>query len=59
MVTNGTNRHQEIPALRSYIEQQDDKKNTEKKQLYVFISGFSVTIPATTFMKPSETLRKP
>jgi hypothetical protein len=36
VVTNGTERHQEIPALRSYIEQQYGKKESWQKQLYVY-----------------------
>lgn len=36
VVTNGSERHQEIPALRSYIEQQNDEKNSKQKHLYVY-----------------------
>ncbi len=36
VVTNGTDRHQEIPALRSYIEQRHDLKDREEKHLYVY-----------------------
>jgi hypothetical protein len=36
VVTNGTNRHQEIPALRTYIEQRHGKKETWQKHLYVY-----------------------
>jgi len=36
VVTNGTERHQEIPALRSYIEQRHGKKDAWKKHLYVY-----------------------
>jgi hypothetical protein len=35
-VTNGTKRNQEIPALRHYIEAQNDKKNKQGKRLYVY-----------------------
>jgi hypothetical protein len=36
VVTNGSDRHQEIPALRTYIEQRHDGKETWQKQLYVY-----------------------
>ena len=36
VVTNGTERHQEIPALRSYIEQHHGEKNTWQKHIYVY-----------------------
>jgi hypothetical protein len=36
VVTNGTERHQEIPALRTYIEQRHGEKNTWQKHLYVY-----------------------
>ncbi len=36
VVTNGTDRHQEIPALRTYIEQRHGKKETWQKHLYVY-----------------------
>jgi hypothetical protein len=36
VVTNGTDRHQEIPALRTYIEQRHDRKDTWQKHLYVY-----------------------
>lgn len=36
VVTNGTERHHEIPALRAYIEQRHGEKNTWQKQLYVY-----------------------
>jgi hypothetical protein len=36
VVTNGTQRHQEIPALRTYIEQGHGKKESWQKQLYVY-----------------------
>ena len=36
VVTNGTERYQEIPALRSYIEQQHGKEESWQKQLYVY-----------------------
>jgi hypothetical protein len=36
VVTNGSERHHEIPALRSYIEQRHDKKDVVKKRLYVY-----------------------
>ena len=36
VVTNGTDRHQEIPALRTYIEQRHGKKDTWQKHLYVY-----------------------
>jgi len=35
-VTNGTTRHQEIPALRNYIEKQNSETNKPKKHLYVY-----------------------
>lgn len=35
-VTNGTKRHQEIPALRSYIEKQNKAANKPEKCLYVY-----------------------
>ncbi|VAW55791.1 hypothetical protein MNBD_GAMMA07-1033 [hydrothermal vent metagenome] len=36
VVTNGTERHQEIPALRDCIEQRHGKQNTWQKHLYVY-----------------------
>ena len=36
VVTNGTNRHQEIPALRTYIEERQGKKETWQRHLYVY-----------------------
>ena len=36
VVTNGTERHHEIPALRSYIEQRHGGKGTWQKHLYVY-----------------------
>jgi len=36
VVTNGTDRHQEIPALRTYIEQRGGKKESWQKHLYVY-----------------------
>jgi IS4 transposase len=36
VVTNGSERHHEIPALRNYIEQRHDKKDVGKKRLYVY-----------------------
>jgi hypothetical protein len=36
VVTNGTERHQEIPALRAHIEQRHGKKDSWGKQLYVY-----------------------
>jgi len=36
VVTNGTDRHQEIPALRTYIEQRHGMKDTWQKHLYVY-----------------------
>ncbi len=36
VVTNGTERHQEIPALRSYIEQRCGEKETWQKHLYIY-----------------------
>ncbi len=36
VVTNGTERHHEIPALRTYIEQRHGKKDTWQKHLYVY-----------------------
>jgi hypothetical protein len=36
VVTNGTERHQEIPALRTYIEQRHGEKTTWQKHLYVY-----------------------
>ena len=36
VVTNGSERHQEIPALRTYIEQRHGKKDTWQKHLYVY-----------------------
>jgi hypothetical protein len=36
VVTNGSERHQEIPVLRSYIEQRPDKKSIGQKHLYVY-----------------------
>jgi len=36
VVTNGTERHQEIPALRSYVEARADVKSNRQKHLYVY-----------------------
>jgi len=36
VVTNGTDRHHEIPAFRNYIEQTKNIKTPMKKQLYVY-----------------------
>jgi hypothetical protein len=36
VVTNGTERHHEIPALRTYIEQRHGEKDTWQKHLYVY-----------------------
>ena len=36
VVTNGTERSQEIPALRSYIEQHHGEKDTWQKHIYVY-----------------------
>ncbi|MCF6300931.1 MAG: transposase [Proteobacteria bacterium] len=36
VVTSSTNRHQEIPALRTFIEQRHGKKETWQKHLYVY-----------------------
>ena len=36
VITNGTDRHQEIPALRSYIEQRHGIKATGQRHLYVY-----------------------
>ncbi len=36
VVTNGTDRHQEIPALRTYIEQRHGGKDAWQKHLYVY-----------------------
>jgi hypothetical protein len=36
VVTNGTDRHQEIPALRTHIEQRHVMKDTKQKHLYVY-----------------------
>jgi hypothetical protein len=36
VVTNGTDRHQEIPALRTHIEQGHGMKDTSQKHLYVY-----------------------
>jgi len=36
VVTNGTERHQEIPVLRAYIEQRHGGKETQQKHLYVY-----------------------
>ena len=36
LVTNGTQRHQEIPMLRDHIEQQNKGNNTSQKHLYVY-----------------------
>lgn len=36
LVTNGTQRHQEIPMLRDYIEKQNKGNNTSQKHLYVY-----------------------
>ncbi len=36
LVTNGTQRHQEIPMLRDHIEKQTQGNNSAQKQLYVY-----------------------
>ncbi|TXL02200.1 hypothetical protein BMR07_18265, partial [Methylococcaceae bacterium CS1] len=36
LVTNGTQRHQEIPRLRGHIEKQNKGNNTSHKHLYVY-----------------------
>jgi hypothetical protein len=36
LVTSGTQRHQEIPMLRDYIEKQNKGNNTSQKHLYVY-----------------------
>ena len=36
VVTNGTERHHEIPVLRTYIEQRDSEKERLNKHLYVY-----------------------
>ena len=36
MVTNGAERHQEITALRSYVDQHHDEKDVRQKHLYVY-----------------------
>jgi hypothetical protein len=36
VVTNGTVRHHEIPALRTYVEQRDSEKERRNKHLYVY-----------------------
>ncbi len=36
VITNGTVRHQEIPAFRDYVEQRQGKKETWQKHLYVY-----------------------
>ena len=36
LVTNGTQRHQEIPMLRDHIEKQNKGNNTSQKHLYVY-----------------------
>jgi hypothetical protein len=36
VVTNGSQRHREIPVLRSYIEQRPDNKSIGQKHLYVY-----------------------
>ena len=36
VVTNGTKRHQEIPALRTYIEERHGEKPTWQKHLYIY-----------------------
>ncbi len=36
LVTNGTQRHQEIPMLRDHIEKQNKGNNTAQKHLYVY-----------------------
>ncbi len=36
MITNGTVRHHEILALRTYIEQHDNEKEKQNKHLYVY-----------------------
>jgi hypothetical protein len=44
VVTNGTERHQEIPAFRNYIEGSKNTNSVKKKQLYVYdkaITDFS------------------
>jgi len=35
-VTNGTRRNQEIPALRNYIEKQNNEKDKSGKCLYIY-----------------------
>ena len=35
-ITNGTQRHQEIPVLRQYIEQHNSPLNQQEKHLYVY-----------------------
>ena len=36
LVTNGSQRHQEIPILRDHIEKQNNKSSTTQKHLYVY-----------------------
>lgn len=36
VVTNGSERHQEIPALRTYVEQRHGEKDVMQKHLYVY-----------------------
>ncbi|WP_221894668.1 hypothetical protein [Bathymodiolus japonicus methanotrophic gill symbiont] len=36
LVTNGTQRHQEIPVLRDHIEKQNKGNNSSQKHLYVY-----------------------
>jgi hypothetical protein len=36
LITNGTHRHQEIPALRNQLKQQNKTKNPSQKCLYVY-----------------------
>ena len=36
LVTNGTQKHQEIPMLRDHIEKQNRENNTSQKHLYVY-----------------------
>ncbi|WP_221896810.1 transposase [Bathymodiolus japonicus methanotrophic gill symbiont] len=43
LVTNGTQRHQEIPVLRDHIEKQNNGNNSSQKRLYVYdkaVTGF-------------------
>jgi hypothetical protein len=55
VVTNGSERHQEIPALRSYIEQRPDKKSIGQKHLYVYdkaVTDFAYRDPETGQLHP-------